>query len=176
MNPILLGRHVEQGPRELVHSTLNTTSSGFEGAVERFLENPNHFMKGPWVTVDLPFKNIEDALSNLSQPFPDIPFKFASHIHQAKAFERLVALQSACRWSSLLRSRSLKFTRSFNVSDNFEITIAIVGCDKLANRFSNMYALVPVQMARSKFDSSDVVTCFSFETCLASKSSKNWVR
>ena len=65
MNPILLGRHVEQGLRELVHSTLNTTSSGFEGAVERFLENPNHFMKGPWVTVDLPFKNIEDSLGNL---------------------------------------------------------------------------------------------------------------
>ena len=46
MNPILLSRHVEQGLRELVHSTLNTTSSGFEGSVERFLNNPNHFMKG----------------------------------------------------------------------------------------------------------------------------------
>ena len=91
MNPILLGRHVEQGLRELVHSTLNTTSSGFDGAVERFLENPNHFMKGPWVTVDLPFKNIEDALGNWSQPFPEIPLKFAPYIHQAKAFERLTA-------------------------------------------------------------------------------------
>jgi DEAD/DEAH box helicase domain-containing protein len=91
MNPILLGRHVEQGLRELVHSTLNTTSSGFEGAVERFLENPNHFMKGPWVTVDLPFKNIEDADGNWTQPFPEIPLKFAPYIHQAKAFERLTA-------------------------------------------------------------------------------------
>ena len=91
MNPILLGRHVVQGLRELVHSTLNTTSSGFEGAVERFLENPNHFMKGPWVTVDLPFKNIEDASGNWSQPFPAIPLKFAPYIHQAKAFERLTA-------------------------------------------------------------------------------------
>lgn len=91
MNPILLGRHVEQGLRELVHSTLNTTSSGFEGAVERFLQNPNHFMKGPWVTVDLPFKNIEDASGNWSQPFPEIPLKFAPYIHQAKAFERLTA-------------------------------------------------------------------------------------
>jgi DEAD/DEAH box helicase domain-containing protein len=91
MNPILLGRHVEQGLRELVHSTLNTTSSGFEGAVERFLENPNHFMKGPWVTVDLPFKNTEDASGNWPQPFPEIPLKFAPYIHQAKAFERLTA-------------------------------------------------------------------------------------
>jgi len=91
MNPILLGRHVEQGLRELVHSTLNTTSSGFEGAVERFLENPNHFMKGPWVTVDLPFKNIEDPSGKWSQPFPEIPLKFAPYIHQAIAFERLTA-------------------------------------------------------------------------------------
>jgi DEAD/DEAH box helicase domain-containing protein len=91
MNPILLGRHVEQGLRELVHSTLNTTSSGFEGAVERFLNNPNHFMKGPWVTVDLPFKNIEDANGNWTQPFPQIPLKFAPYIHQAKAFQRLTA-------------------------------------------------------------------------------------
>ena len=91
MNPILLGRHVEQGLRELVHSTLNTTSSGFEGAVERFLNNPNHFMKGPWVTVDLPFKNIEDANGNWAQPFPQIPLQFAPYIHQAKAFQRLTA-------------------------------------------------------------------------------------
>ena len=91
MNPILLGRHVEQGLRELVHSTLNTTSSGFEGSVERFLNNPNHFMKGPWVTVDLPFKNIEDTNGNWTQPFPQIPLKFAPYIHQAKAFQRLTA-------------------------------------------------------------------------------------
>ena len=89
MNPILLGRHVEQGLRELVHSTLNTTSSGFTGAVDRFLDNPNHFMKGPWVTVDLPFKNIEDTAGSWVQPFPEIPLKFAPYIHQAKAFERL---------------------------------------------------------------------------------------
>ena len=89
MNPILLGRHVEQGLRELVHSTLNTTSSGFSGAVERFLENPNHFMKGPWVTVDLPFKNIESRDGSWSQPYPEIPLKFAPYIHQAQAFERL---------------------------------------------------------------------------------------
>ena len=91
MNPILLGRHVEQGLRELVHSTLNTTSSGFEGAVERFLNNPSHFMKGPWITVDLPFKNIEDTNGNWTQPFPQIPLQFAPYIHQAKAFQRLTA-------------------------------------------------------------------------------------
>ncbi len=89
MNPILLGRHVEQGLRELVHSTLNTTSSGFSGAVARFLDDPNHFMKGPWVTVDLPFKNIESTDGSWSQPYPEIPLKFAPYIHQAQAFERL---------------------------------------------------------------------------------------
>lgn len=89
MNPILLGRHVEQGLRELVHATLNTTSTGFNGAVEQFLADPNHFMKGPWVTVGLPFKDIKDADGNWTQPFSQIPLKFAPYIHQSQAFARL---------------------------------------------------------------------------------------
>lgn len=89
MNPILLGKHVEQSLRELVHSTLNTTSSGFKGSVESFLENNHHFMKGPWVTVDLPFKSITDENGYWQQPFPEIPLKFAPYIHQHKTFERL---------------------------------------------------------------------------------------
>jgi DEAD/DEAH box helicase domain-containing protein len=89
MNPILLGKHVEQSLRELVHSTLNTTSPGFKGSVEGFLGDSHHFIKGPWVTVDLPYKSIADENGNWPQPFPEIPLKFAPYIHQYKAFERL---------------------------------------------------------------------------------------
>ena len=89
MNPILLGRHVEQGLRELVQSTLNTTSVGFEGSVERFLEDPNHFMKGPWVSIDLPFKSAARSGGSFEQPFPEIPLKFAPYQHQLSAFNRL---------------------------------------------------------------------------------------
>lgn len=94
MNPILLGRHVEQGLRELVHSTLNSTSAGFEGAVDRFLKDSEHLMKGPWVSVDLPFKSIGDDQGNFAQPFPDIPLQFAPYQHQVSVFERLTGAEA----------------------------------------------------------------------------------
>ena len=40
MNPILLGRQVERGLKDLVRSTLNLTSPAFDGMVERFLVEP----------------------------------------------------------------------------------------------------------------------------------------
>ena len=89
MNPVLLGKQVEESLRELVHCTLNTTSTGFIGAIDWFLSNPNHFLKGPWVTLDLPFKNIQDANGYWKEPYPDIPLQFAPYIHQSKVFERL---------------------------------------------------------------------------------------
>ena len=56
MNPIILGRQVERGLKDLVRSTLNTTSIAFEGTVERFLSKPENYVKGPWISVALPFK------------------------------------------------------------------------------------------------------------------------
>ena len=87
--PDVLGRHVEQGLRALVQSTLNTTSVGFEGSVERFLEDPNHFMKGPWVSIDLPFKSAVTPNGDFQQPFPEIPLQFVPYQHQLSAFNRL---------------------------------------------------------------------------------------
>lgn len=90
MNPILLARHVQEGLRELVHTTLNTSSRAFEGTVDRFLDQPENFIKGPWVSVDMPFRQIEGAAGGKwQQPFPDVPLPFAPYRHQMDAFERL---------------------------------------------------------------------------------------
>ena len=51
MNPILLARHVEESLRELVHTTLNSSSHAFDGMVDRFIEEPANFIKGPWISV-----------------------------------------------------------------------------------------------------------------------------
>lgn len=88
MNPILLARHVEDSLRELVHATLNTTSPAFDGTVERFLQDPGNFLKGPWISADMPFQQVGQT-ENWAQPFPEIPLGFRPFRHQSLAFERL---------------------------------------------------------------------------------------
>ena len=90
MNPILLARHVQDSLRELVHTTLNSTSPAFEGMVDRFIAAPGNFMKGPWISVDMPFRQIDGAADgSWAQPFPEVPLRFAPYQHQTDAFARL---------------------------------------------------------------------------------------
>ena len=90
MNPILLARHVQDSLRELVHTTLNSTSPAFEGVVDRFIAQPANFLKGPWISVDMPFRQIDGAKEGTwAQPFPEVPLRFAPYQHQTDAFARL---------------------------------------------------------------------------------------
>ena len=90
MNPILLARHVQESLRELVHTTLNTSSHAFDGMVDRFLADPANFIKGPWISVDMPFRQIDGAADGTwIQPFPEVPLRFAPYQHQMDAFARL---------------------------------------------------------------------------------------
>lgn len=87
MNPILLGKQIEDGLKDLVRSSFETTSPAFDGMIETFLDTPGNFIKGPWLSVDMPFR----SSSSGSEPFPDVPLGFRSHKHQELAFERLRA-------------------------------------------------------------------------------------
>jgi DEAD/DEAH box helicase domain-containing protein len=90
MNPILLARHVQDSLRELVHTTLNSTGPAFEGMVERFMAEPGNFLKGPWISVDMPFRQIDGAADGTwTQPFSEVPLRFAPYQHQTDAFARL---------------------------------------------------------------------------------------
>ncbi len=90
MNPILLARHVQESLRELVHTTLNSSSHAFDGMVDRFLAEPPNFIKGPWISVDMPFRQIDGAADgSWIQPFPEVPLRFAPYQHQTDAFARL---------------------------------------------------------------------------------------
>lgn len=85
MNPLVLGRQVERGLRDLVRSTLNTTSPAFDGMVDRFLAEPRNFLQGPWISVAMPFRQS----STPGEHFPEIPLGFAPFKHQEIAFDRL---------------------------------------------------------------------------------------
>ena len=89
MNPILLGLEVTQGLKDLVRDTLNTTSSVFDGVVERFLAEPKNCLKGPWISVAMPFQQAPQNGEGFEQPFQETPLKYAPYLHQIEAFERL---------------------------------------------------------------------------------------
>jgi DEAD/DEAH box helicase domain-containing protein len=89
MNPILLGRQVERGLKDLVRATLNTTSPAFEGTIERFLTEPANYVKGPWISVAMPFRQSVAPGEPFDQPFPLVPLRFAPYQHQLSAFGRL---------------------------------------------------------------------------------------
>lgn len=86
MNPILLGRQIATGLKDLVRSTLNTASPAFDGTVERFLADPKNFLQGPWISVAMPF---HQADPDKGERFPEIPLGFIPHRHQELAFDRL---------------------------------------------------------------------------------------
>lgn len=85
MNPILLGKEVAEGLKDLVRSSFETTSPAYEGMVERFLAEERNLIKGPWIAVDLPFRPAESNREH----FPEVPLGFRAHRHQELAFERL---------------------------------------------------------------------------------------
>ena len=86
MNPIILNRQVELGLKDLVRSTLNTTSPAFTDTVERFLSEPENYIKGPWLSVAMPFKQTVKPGEPFEQPFPQVPLRFAPYQHQLMAF------------------------------------------------------------------------------------------
>ena len=89
MNPLLLARHVKEGLLELVNTTLNSSSRAFEGTVDRFLSDEANFLKGPWVSIDMPFRQAVRHDGSWDQPFPELPLKFAPYQHQLSTFELL---------------------------------------------------------------------------------------
>jgi DEAD/DEAH box helicase domain-containing protein len=85
MNPILLDREVREGFRDLVRGTFGISSPVFHGMIEAFLAREGSFLKGPWITADMPFRPTDDA----GEAFPEVPLGFVPHRHQALAFNRL---------------------------------------------------------------------------------------
>ena len=85
MNPVILAKEVEQGLEDLVRYNFQTNSDNFQGMIKNFLSKPDTFFKGPWVSVDLPFRDADTS----EQAFPEIPLGFEPYLHQEQAFDRL---------------------------------------------------------------------------------------
>jgi len=86
MQPLIVSQQVTQGVADFLRTAFPSTTTGFEGLLERFLAERSNIFKGPYLTLPLPFRK----QSNGGAPaFPWLPTSFVPHAHQAKAFARL---------------------------------------------------------------------------------------
>ena len=85
MLPSVVTSELEQVAADAVHTAFHPTTPGFRGLIERFLGERERLLKGPYVSVALPFR--EGSCRNW---FPEIPLPFSPYLHQEKAFKRLL--------------------------------------------------------------------------------------
>ncbi len=85
MLPSVVASELEQVAADAIRTAFHPTTPGFAGLIDRFLSDRQRLLKGPYVSVALPFR--EGSGRNW---FPQIPLPFPPYRHQEKAFDRLL--------------------------------------------------------------------------------------
>ena len=85
MQPLIVAQQVTQGIADFLRAAFPASSPGFAGVVERFLAQRDNVFKGPYLSLQLPFRQQADE----TLAFAWLPTGFIPHGHQAKAFRRL---------------------------------------------------------------------------------------
>lgn len=87
MLPSVVATQVRSCVADYLLTTFRPTTTGFTGLLERFVEHPDNYYRGPYVSVGLPFRP-GDSGPNF---FPNIPLAVHPHLHQEQAWQRLQA-------------------------------------------------------------------------------------
>ena len=85
MIPSVLAQHVRQGVEDFLRTTFPVSTPFFHGMVDRLLREEGEVFKGPYLSIQLPFRFGKAG----HDFFPDVPLSFRPYLHQEKAFERL---------------------------------------------------------------------------------------
>ena len=85
MLPSVVASELEQVAADAIRTAFHPTTPGFRGLIDRFLAEREQLLKGPYVSVALPFHQ-----GSGRNWFPEIPLPFPPYRHQEKAFERLL--------------------------------------------------------------------------------------
>ena len=85
MLPSILAREVQTNLRDQLRASFAPTTKSFDRLIEDFVEAPDTLIKGPWLTLELPFRRT----SCEAEFFPNLPLGFRAYSHQEKAFRRL---------------------------------------------------------------------------------------
>lgn len=84
MLPSVVASELEQVACDAIRTAFHPTTPGFRGLIDRFLADRERLLKGPYVSVSLPFQQ-----GSGRDWFPQIPLPFPPYLHQEKAFLRL---------------------------------------------------------------------------------------
>ena len=89
MLPSLLARQVRVGVEDQLRASFAPSTRSFEHIIDRFIAEPDSLLKGPWLSLEMPFRRSERE----TEFFPDIPLGFRPYRHQELAFERLAGVR-----------------------------------------------------------------------------------
>ncbi|MBU1495160.1 MAG: helicase with metal-binding cysteine cluster, partial [Actinobacteria bacterium] len=84
MIPSALSAQLQQGLADFLRFSFWSSTPGMEHVIDDLLAEPGGLLKGPYVSLKLPFV----AGQNPSF-FPNVPMGFTTHFHQEQAFTRL---------------------------------------------------------------------------------------
>ncbi len=85
MQPLILAEQTRQGVADFLETTFPATTAGFEDLVARFIAQPGNLVKGPYVSIALPFRKQTGG----KKAFEWLSDSFIPHTHQARSFARL---------------------------------------------------------------------------------------
>ena len=85
MIPSVLALQLKHGVEDFLRTTFPMSTPLFHGMLERFLEAPGGVFKGPYLSIQLPFRQG----SGDRFYFSDVPTEHPPYLHQEQAFRRL---------------------------------------------------------------------------------------
>jgi DEAD/DEAH box helicase domain-containing protein len=85
MLPSILSRQVRVGVEDQLRASFAPSTKGFDQIIDSFIKEPDSLIKGPWLTLEMPFRRSQRE----DEFFPAIPLGFRAYKHQEKAFQRL---------------------------------------------------------------------------------------
>ena len=89
MIPSVLAQQLKQGVEDFLKTTFPVSSQHFHGVIDDLLERDGGVFKGPYLSIQLPFK----TGSGKTDYFTNVPLTFPPYYHQEQAFSRLSGLK-----------------------------------------------------------------------------------
>ena len=87
MIPSVVASEVTGALRDFLTTGFGPSSPELTNVVDDFLADPENLVKGPYLSVALPFRRAAEG----GEPFPEVPLEFTPYRHQRTAFSRLAA-------------------------------------------------------------------------------------
>ena len=82
MIPSTLAAEVSGALRDFLSTGFGPSNPALSDVVKDFLDDTDNLLKGPYLSVDLPFQRAPEG----GEPFPETPLGFTPYRHQRTAF------------------------------------------------------------------------------------------